>query len=215
MKNNNEMKTSEADTNNKNNKNNFSSSFNPENNPLHKAVIEGISGVSNIYFETADKTIFEIIRGWYPNVSPNEMLVCWQAFWTMFDHRFPAYDEILFRLEKCRVDKIPAALRKEFHVDENDKDSNLFSSEWDARGAISQASRKGYIRYEITEYTSYGSGDVKPDPNTLVWRPVILVLLDDQLYKELDEATKQILESSVKQFFRLSLANDQNQEADS
>jgi|SRR5687768_3584354 len=143
------------------------------------------------------------------------MLVCWQAFWTMFDHRFPVYDEIIFRLEKCRVDKIPAALIKEFHVDENDKDSNLFSSEWDAQRAISRANRKGYIRYEITEYTSYGSGDVKPDPNTLVWRPVILVLLDDELYKELDEATKQILESSVKQFFPLSLANDQNQEADS
>ena len=129
------------------------------------------------------------------------MLVCWQAFWTMFDHRFPVYDEIIFRLEKCRVDKIPAALIKEFHVDENDKDSNLFSSEWDAQRAISRASRKGYIRYEITEYTSNGSGDVKPDPNTLVWRPAILVLLDNALYKELSEATRQILESSMKQCF--------------
>jgi hypothetical protein len=98
MKKNNGIKATEENTSSRNDNNNSSFSIEPENNPLHKAVIEGIAGVSNIYFETADKAIFEIIRGWYPNISLKEMLVCWQPLWTMLDHRFPVYDEIIFRL---------------------------------------------------------------------------------------------------------------------
>jgi hypothetical protein len=78
----------------------------------------------------------------------------------------------------------------------------LFPSEWNVKRAISQARIKGYIRYEITEYTSYGPAYVKPDPTALVWQPTILVLLDEALSKELDEATNQICASSMKQFFR-------------
>jgi hypothetical protein len=171
VKDDNNITTSEADMDSQNYKNN-PSIFDPENNPLHKAVIEGITGVSNVYFETSDKAIFEIIKGWYPDISLKEILVCWEAFWTMFDHRFPVYDEIIARLEKCRAHDIPEALRKEFHFDDSGDDGAqsllLFPSEWDAKRAISQARRKGYIRYEITEYTSYGPGSVKPDPATLV-----------------------------------------------
>jgi hypothetical protein len=77
----------------------------------------------------------------------------------------------------------------------------------DVKRAISQAHRKGYIRYEITEHTSYGPGEEEPDPAPLVWSPAILILLD-ALYKELDEATNQILDSSMNQFFRSSIAEE-------
>jgi hypothetical protein len=51
MKKNNGIKATEENTSSRNDNNNSSFFIEPENNPLHKALIEGIAGVSNIYFE--------------------------------------------------------------------------------------------------------------------------------------------------------------------
>jgi hypothetical protein len=157
--------------------------------------------------------LFEIIRGWYPDISLKEMLVCWQAYWAKTDHRFPAYDEVKARLEKSQAYQIPEALRKEFHVNDGGDGSqllSLFSSQWDVKRAISQARRKGNIRHKITEHTSYDPGKEKPDPITLMWRPAIFVLLDEALYKKFDEATNQILDCSMKQFFPSSPGEEED-----
>jgi hypothetical protein len=48
------IKATEENTSSRNDNNNSSFFIEPENNPLLKTLIEGIAGVSNIYFETAD-----------------------------------------------------------------------------------------------------------------------------------------------------------------
>jgi hypothetical protein len=198
------MKSNDNNNENKGNKPHLDS----DNNLVDETLMKGFARAGKIFFEVADKAMFEAIRGRYPDISLKEMLVCWQAYWAKYDHGFPVYEEILARLEKVRSDEIPETLRKEFHIDEG-PNLLLFSSELDIKRAISQAHRQGYIRYKIEEYTTGGANIEKSDPSTLVWYPAIFIVLEEALYKELDEATGQICDSSLKQFFPSPSAEDE------
>lgn len=178
-----------------------------ETNLIDEAMRRAFSEAGKIFFEAADKAIFEAIRGRYPDISLKEMLVCWEAYWAKYDHGFPEYGEIVARLEKVRGNEIPETLRKEFHVNEDLK-SLLFSSELDIKRAISQARRQGYIRYKIEEYATGGANMEKSDPS-LVWYPAIFIVVEESLYEELNESTGQLSMSSLKQFFPSSSAEDE------
>lgn len=154
------------------------------------------------FYEPADRAIFEAIRGRYPNISLEEMLVCWQAYWNYRDHDFPEYEQIVACLKEVRWEEIPETLRKEFSRNSENPQSLVFLSEQDIQPAISHARRHGYIRYKIEEYTTGGPNLEKSDPSTLVWYPALFIVLEDEsLYKELNEATDQFFLSSIKQFF--------------
>jgi hypothetical protein len=187
---------------------------------VDEAMMKSFAEAGEIFFEAADKAIFEAIRGRYPHISLEEMLVCLEAYWNYRDHNFPEYEQIVACLKEVRLDEIPEELRKEFHrVNEGSKSSSsliFFRSEQDVKRAIYQAHRHGYIKYKIKEYTTGGADLEKSDPSTLVWYPVIFLVLEDEaLYKELNEATGQFFISSIKQFFpSSSTAEEEGEEID-
>lgn len=196
------MKSNDNNNENKGNKPHSDS----DNNLVDETLMEGLALAGKTFFEASDKAIFEAIRGRYPDIPLKEMLVCSQAFWAERDHSFPEYELIVAYLKEVRVGEIPETLRKEFHIDENPR-LLLFSSELDIKRAISDAERQGYIMYKIEKY-AYGGADIieKYDRSTFVWYPEILIVLEDDLNKELYEATGQFFDSSLKQFFPSSPA---------
>ena len=99
---------------------------------------EAVRAGAKTVFGRADKITYEILVGWYPQLTDKEFVVCNHIIWTIHDLNFNEWNEIIARIVG----------------DEDKRETKLFKGEQDIIGTIIDLIAKGIVapKQEVSRF---------------------------------------------------------------